>query len=209
MSTEKPVAVVAPALVTPNLEFEYFMDIQGEVPLDVLFYEYGDDKFVHMNYEKKCLAELVFFKADGNGVKHIVDKQRIVDFQKFQGKPMSQVTTLTGENFIDFHHRLTRQYFQRSVPVIDFSSWFSSAADFDEEFSYLRYLSLFLKNAILFGNFTTSKHESSFTEECVLPAFKRLHDVFGIVPLIVPIEPAETDDVGYWCYYSDEVRALI
>lgn len=182
------------------------MDVATALPIPVRYMEFSKDKFVHLNYSKRNLGELVFFTAE-HGVRQITEKRKIVDFQKAQGVPMNEISTLSGENFVEFHHRILLSAFQESTPVVeDFSDWFKKAATFDTSLPYKRYLGLFLTNSILFANFSTEKREVSFTEQRVLPAFRALRARFGVNPLIVPVQPTESDDEDFWCYYPDDVR---
>jgi hypothetical protein len=206
-SFTSPCAVYAPALVTPNLELTCMMDIASELPIPVRYYEFAQDKFVHLNYAKRSLGDLTFFNAESSE-RLITGRKVVVDFQSAQGQPMNKITTLDGENFVDFHHRILRETLKEDTPAIeDFSDWFKSASTFDPALPYTRYLGLFLTGGILFANFTTEKREVTFTEQRVLPAFRALREQFGISPLIVPVQPTESDDEVFWCYYPDTVRA--
>lgn len=204
-----PSAVMSPALVSPNLEMRYFLDIQQYTSLPTVLLEFSKDKFAHINNEKRALAELIFYTEDSLRRKQVVGSERVVDFQKYQGKPMNEVVTSGGEMLTDFHHRIFREYFKCDIPIYDFSSWFSGSYSFSGDFPYLRFLGLFIVDAILFGNFTTSSYETAFTEQKVLPAFRKIKECFGVAPLIVPIAPAEVDDEKFWCYYPEEIRKLI
>jgi len=96
-----------------------------------------------------------------------------------------------------------------SKEIKDFSKWFQNSRTFSVDLPYLRYLGLFIRDGILFNNFVTEKHQSFFTKTRVLPAFRKLREVFGVSPLIVPIEPIETDSEPFWCYYPEEVRRFL
>lgn len=206
VSLQEPSGVYAPALVTPNLELRYMMDVATALPFPVRYFEFSRDKFVHLNFAKRNLGELVFFNTE-EGERKITGKKKVVDFQTAQGVPMSDIVTLGGENFVAFHHRILKDSLKDSAPVIeDFSDWFKNAASFDPMLPYTRYLGLFLTDCILFANFTTEKREISFTEQRVLPAFRALRNRFGVNPLIVPVQPTESDDEDFWCYYPDDVR---
>lgn len=210
----EPKAVMAPSLVSPNLELNYFLDIRKDLPIKSVFYEFRSDKFVHLNFEKRCLGEMTFFRLNASGKKESTGSVRVIDFQKDQGKPMNEIRTLKGEPFVDFHHRLVSEYRpSEDVHIYDFSKWFRGSHSFAPEFPYLRYLGLFITDGILFCNFiadsVVEKSQSSFTDTRVLPAFRKLKEIFGVSPLIVPIEPIETDVEHFWCYYPDEVRRFI
>lgn len=206
----EPRIVMAPPLVSPNLELKYFLDVCKHLPIRSIFYEFRKDKFVHLNFEKHYLGKMVFFKERISGDKEITGSMRIVDFEKDQGKPMEEIKTIKGENFVKFHHRLISEYLpSANIEIIDFSEWFEKSRLFSPELPYLRYLGLFICDGILFGNFVNEKYQSSFTNTVVIPAFEKLREIFGVSPLIVPIEPVETDSEPFWCYYPEEVRQFI
>jgi hypothetical protein len=205
----KPRALASLALFSPNLEFLYLSDLLRHLPFETLFCEYQKDKFVHMNFAKRCLGELSFYRELAGGKKETIDRLRVLDFNTAQGKPMRDLVTTGGEDFISFHHRLLESYAGRKFEIHDFSDWFRGASSFDPAHPYLRYLGSFLVHGILFGNFSMEKREKEFTETRVLPAIKRLEELFGVAPLIVPIEPSESDDQLCWCYYPEEVKNLV
>jgi len=209
LATE-PRIVMAPPLVSPNLELKYFLDVCKHLPIRSIFYEFRKDKFVHLNFEKHYLGKMVFFREHAPDNKEVTGSMRVVDFEKDQGKPMNEIKTIQGENFADFHHRLVSEYLpDADIEIHDFSEWFKNSRLFLPELPYLRYLGLFIRDGILFSNFVTEKYQSSFTHTLVMPAFEKLKEVLGVAPLIVPIEPVETDSEPFWCYYPEEVRTLI
>lgn len=204
---EAPRIVFSPTLLTPNLETEYFIDMVADLPYQPVIYEYISDKFVHINPQKFNLGQMTFFhKSIAGSKKEIIKSVRVVDFERYQGKPLAEVQTVFGESLIEFHHRLFRAYFSNKwYELHDFSTWFRNSSHFDLQHSYLRFLGLFLTDAILFGHFNTTKSEIQFTHSKVLPAFKKLKEIFGIAPLIVPLQALETENDSFWCYYSDKV----
>lgn len=202
--------VIAPPIVTPNLELEYVLDIARHSSIQPLFFEYGNDKFVHLNFEKRYLGEMVFCKKPFLRKRVVTGSIRIIDFEKDQGKRFNEIKTLSGENLIDFHHRLVKERFPDfDLQIRDFSDWFERSRLFDPQFPYARYLGLFLHDGILLTNFVTEKYQSDFTRSLVVPAFKQLREQFGISPLIVPIEPIETDHDHFWCYYEEDIKELV
>ncbi len=205
-----PRAVVARAIFTPMLEFLYFMDMQKHLPLKPILYEFTKDKFVGLNAVKAGLGNMTFYTQDSQGNKTITSTEAVVDFATNEGKSMREIKTIKGEPLIEFHHRLLHGYFENfDLEIAHFSDWFKNSYSFNEQLPYQRYLGLFLHQGILFENFTSQKNESSFTRTKVIPAFADLVERFGIKPLIVPINPRDTDDQPFWCYYPDKVRTLI
>jgi hypothetical protein len=195
-----PHLVYAPSIVSPNLEMLHLLERENTLGMPLHFYEYTHDKFVHLNYVKRCLGHLNFVEDDAP--RTIVKEKRILDFQTAQGKYMDEIRTLSGEGFVEFHHRLLREAVPRPLPpTTDFSAWFSRSKNHSPTLPYARYLGIFIVDGILLANFTTEKHEILFTEQVVLPAFRFLRETFGVKPLIVPVSPIDSDDSAFWNYY--------
>lgn len=205
-----PRAVMARAIFSPVLELLYFLDVQKHLPLKPILYEFTKDKFVGINIDKAALANMTFFADDALGHKTVTGSVRVVDFLANEGKSMREVRTIDGESLVDFHHRLLRGYVKDfDIEIGRFSDWFKGSYAFDPKLRYERYLGLFVRNAILFENFTLQKNEDGFTRSVVMPAFERLISVFGVRPLVVPLRPRDAEDEQFWCCYPDGVRALI
>lgn len=209
---DEPRAIMSPPVLTPNLETISFHDIGGFLPVRPLVCEFTKDKFVHLNVQKRCLGHLTFLgRGPMDQKKSITESMRITDFNESQSLLISQARTYWHESLVDFHHRLAHDYFKEKgeLDSCDFSDWYKASKEFEPEFPYLRFLGLFMTEAILFANFTTSETEKTFTQNVVVPAFRELTKRFGTQPLIVPLEPMETDDTAFWCYYPEEILEMI
>ncbi len=197
-------------IMSPTFEYSYFLDLCRDIRIDPLFLEFSSDKFVARNQEKYSLCRLSFFSTDDVGGKRVESRMRIVDFNKYEGKPLNEVRTIRGEKLVDFHHRLLErsgEYIPGSV--VDFSTWFRKSTTKSKEYYYLYYLALFLAHGILFENFLQNKAEISFTMGKVVPAFHKLVELFGIRPLIVPLAPREAGEAEHWEYYDKRLKPLI
>lgn len=89
---EGPKLVFAPPVVSPNFETLHLMSLLKDAPLPAVFYEFRRDRFVHLNFMKRCLGRLNFV-AKGSGSNEISSTMGIVDFQTAQGRPMNEITT--------------------------------------------------------------------------------------------------------------------
>ncbi len=202
----QPKAVMARALITANLELEHFLNTSKDLSLDPIFYEFRNDKFAHINPEKRALGHMVFYATNAQGERVITGSKRVVNFNTYQGKTLDKVQTLWGEDLVAFHHRLVTSHFpNHKLDIVDFSDWFRKARKFSTAYPYLRYLGLFLVHGILFENFTNRDDEQPFNEQVVIPAVNKLVEIFGVPPIIVPIEPLEIDDQPHWYSYDEKI----
>jgi hypothetical protein len=54
-----------------------------------------------------------------------------------------------------------------------------------------------------------NEKESFFTREIFLPAFIHVYEETGLKPLIVALEPTDTEDDEYWISYLHEEKSFI
>lgn len=194
MGTE-PHLALARAVFTADDELECLLKMAQSVLLSPLCLELTRDRFVSINPDKHSLCKLTF--RIGNQER----KLRIIDFQKYDGKPFSEIQTLSGQSLIEFHHCLIRHAYPGcKFTFADFSDWLLSFGG--EHFNYLPYLALFITQGILLENFLYGDElERKFTEERVIPAFAKITNIFGVKPLIVRAYNADEElDPKHWQY---------
>ena len=194
MGTE-PHLVLARAVFTADDELDRLLKISRSVLLAPLCIEFTKDRCVSRNPDKYSLCKLTF--RVGTQEK----KLRVIDFKEYDGKPFSEIRTLSGQSLIEFHHCLIAHAHPRcKLALTDSSDWLQSFSGFHVD--YLPYLALFITQGILLENFLYQDElERKFTEERVLPAFAKIFEIFGVKPLIVRVySAAEESDPKYWQY---------
>jgi hypothetical protein len=196
-------------LVTPNYEFRRFMNIVHAQHIDPLFFEYHEDKFTSQNPLKHALGKMRFI-TEGKSFNSRIRTKTIIDFNKSEGKRITDVYTIWGQKLIDFHHVLIekdnedchRFYF-------DASQWFQRGGTKASKY-YERYIALCVQHAILFENFILSDDsEFNFIENIFLPAFINISKTLGYKPLIVPLLPMATQSNPYWFSYPIEMLSFL
>jgi len=199
---EQPYGVLWRCLPSPDNGFTFFVQASQWIGLPSFLPEYIEDKFVHLNPEKRCLGRLSLTMPDG--VKVTCD---IVDWQANQGKPMTEVVLKTGEGLASFHHRLFELAGYQTIRR-DLSPWWISL----KPAHYYYYLAHFIAHGVLFEVFDTeNSHEDVFTQEIVLPNLERVEREFGMKPLVVRIYPPDQteDEDFYWNSYPPHVNDYI
>jgi hypothetical protein len=206
---DTPRIVMVRYIMSPTFEHSYFLNMSKGLRFKPLFLEFSDDKFVARNPEKYSLCKMSFYTHKASGEKRFTSSTKVVDFNKDEGKPLSEIITKNGEKLVDLHHRLLKES-GRYVPgsLVDFSSWFRKSTQASKKY-YLYYLALFLVNGILCENFLLNKTESSFTKGKVVPAFDKLTEMFGVRPLIVHLAPRDTGEDPFWGYYDERIKPLL
>ncbi len=197
----RQVAVMSRQIATPNYETIKFLDIlKANNYLQPMFWEYYDDKFTSNNEYKHSLGKMIFYGGQGKNGGPKMDRHTVIDFNGANGKKISQISTLWGENFVDFHHNLLSKIYPNTAKLFDGSSWFQgfggNAANYYESF-----LRLFVQNGILFENFMLDGEEHEFTKTIFLPAFIKVFKDTGYKPLIVAIFPTKTENDPMWIHY--------
>ncbi len=198
--------VLSKPLITPNKELKYFLDIAKEFNFKTLFLEYLKGKFVGVNEEKRHLGKMYFYH--GRGKKHgsKLNHVNIIDFTKQEGKRVEDVMTVNGKSVKDFHRQILKNKFpDNNFDIIDISPWFDNTKHLDEY--YVFYLSLFIKDFVLFENFIfDDREESKFTKEKFMPSFEKVTKMFGYKPLIIPLLPHENEKSRTWFYYDGDIE---
>lgn len=197
--------------LTPNYEIRRFFSIVDAIDsLEPVFLEYSDDKFVTENERKYALGKLRFYNGTGNRGGTKIDSANIIEFNKFNGKKISEVKTFWGQSLLDFHHDFFETSFRplKKASNYDVSNWLKTHGETPKEY-YKAILALALVNGIMFENYMLDIKEMSFTKEVFLPAFIYLSKKFGCKPLIVALEPTDIEGDLFWMCYPGSDKKLI
>lgn len=202
-------AVLFRQLVTSNYEVRRFVSIVDSLHLRPLFWEYYADKFTSNNEWKHSLGKLFFYEGRGKQGGMKLKSKNVVDFNKVNGKPFSDVQTLWGQPLIEFHHELYQSRFRNlDGNHFDASDWLSENGKTALSY-YESFLSLFLKHGILFENFMLDAKEFEFTRDVFFPAFCRVYAQTGLKPLVVALEPTDIEGDQFWICHPDDDREFV
>lgn len=200
--------VLSKPVITPDKEFEYFLDICKDIEVVPIGLEYHD-KFVAKNPDKYYLAKL-HFSQNERCDNVAATTMRIVDFNKYEGQNIAKVKTLNGGRLLDFHHSfLLHQFPEMNGNVVDITEWFGEAR-VRSPFYYLYFLSLFVCHGVLFENYILEdKEEMEFFMKKIYPSFKEVTRIFGVKPLIFPLLPIENVKSSHWATYPCDTRKWV
>ncbi|HEU0080456.1 MAG TPA: hypothetical protein VFQ72_00310 [Candidatus Paceibacterota bacterium] len=198
---DKSCAVMFRQIATPNYEVRRFISV-ADVLSDAfkpLFFEYLEDKFTDNNEWKYNLCKMSFYAGTGKKGGQKIDRVNIVDFNRFKGKRLSEITTVWGQKLGDFHREFLTQTYSHidNTSFYDASGWFSKCGGNAKDY-YVHFLRLFLQHGILFENFMLDVKEKEFTRDVFLPAFIKVMKESGYRPLIVALEPTEIEGDSFW-----------
>lgn len=205
---KEPRAFLTRQIASPNREFFHFMEMSHLIGLKPLGWEFKDDLFVTTNREKAGLGKIGFFKKFNKKLDPIIFYKKIIDLTgKEENKKFKEIKTIWGEGFIHFHHKMLKLLFPK-FQLYDASDWYKSKGKNSKEY-YMYFLALFLRNGVLFENFNLNGHERKLSIKTVLPALKKIKEIFGINPLIVRLIPDEdVDSIEILCYSEILVKLL-
>jgi hypothetical protein len=204
-----PRAFISRPVTTPNFEMHTFLMQAEMIGLDPVSIEYPG-KLVARNADKYHACMMYFRKGNKRLHSHQVDKMKVADISKYEGKNMSTTPTIFDEMLPDFHRKLFLKEFPTLADsIVDYTEWFNKGRKSTEHY-YLYHLALFLCHGILFDNFFfTDEVERDFIIEKILPSFEKITEMFGVRPLIVPILPLDSERSHEWLYYPDRTREHI
>jgi len=197
-------------IATPNNDTKHFLKLTKDFGLTPFFMEYHDDKFSSNNSFKRSLGQLHIQGPLNKKGEYRIEKITIMDFNKHNGKKLSDVITNKSEKLVDFHKKLFEVCGLQGQAgnFCDMSEWVKSHGVKPHEY-YPNFFLLFTCFGILFENYSLGKNENEFTKEVVLPAVDKVIELTGVKPLIVPVEPMDIEDEDYWIYYDERVKSFL
>jgi hypothetical protein len=200
-------------IATPTYETNRFFiaaDALGD-RLQPLVLEYLADKFNNRSDGKYFLGKIPFYRGRNGKGESLIEFNTIIDFNASNNKPINSVNTHWGQSLVDFHHEL----FDQALPDFanarfDLSEWLHAVGPAAHNY-YKSFLTLFLKDALLFENFfiDSSQKEFSFNRDIILPAFKEICEESGVRPLIVALEPTHMECDPFWNAHPESRKELI
>lgn len=203
-------AVLFRNLFTPDYELEVFEQIAKANQLEPVLFEYTHDKFVAVNEDKYALGKLYFYLGTTGSTTSNMYARKVVDFNSAEGKQISELQTISGENFVHFHHRILDMYSPSSSKnIYEISKWLKEHGGNAKEY-YKAFLALFITHGILFDNFRTTGAEGAFSENVFKPAFQIVEDHFGMKPLICSLQaPEDEDNPKWWGYDKSRMEGIL
>lgn len=206
----KKCGVFARQVATPNFDTQRFIKLAQNNQLEIVLFEYPDDKFASKNIFKHSLGQIRINNGLNHKGEYLVEKINIIDLVKYDGKKIKELLTLWGEPLIDFHKKLFKHYeLPEDIIFYDISKWYYKNGGCASKY-YLNYLSLFVSNGILFENFLLLKGcEDDFIKSVLLPTIEKIINLTGVKPLIVPLDPIETESDEYWISHPFKIKHLI
>lgn len=197
---KEPRAYLPRHIASPNFECVRFFELSKKINLKPVIPEFKNDKFIVINPVKYYLANL---RIENKGS---VEVLKIVNEDYFNGKKFCDTETLWGEKLIEFHHKIFKDSFDKENRIIfDISDWFNVNGRKSDKF-YIYFLSLFVRNAVLFENYLDSGEEGEMVKNIVSPAFYEIEKIFGCKPLIVRLLPEESEKELHWYSYQDKIK---
>lgn len=209
LSLTAPKLFICRPLIVPNLEISYFLDLASQSSLDHTFLEYRDT-LVGRNKDKRALGKVICTKGKDKIHRCIYTKTSIINFNTEEGKKIDNINTLWNEPLVEFKRKLLANAFPgEEKNIINLTQWFNERR-YSSKFYYQDYLTLFLRNGIIFENFLLGDPaEREFFFSKVLPSFKKVEDMFGVRPIIVPLLPFELEKSEGWLAYPEQVSQHI
>ncbi len=181
-------------IATPNYEINRFLacaDTFTEFEPQIL--EYTDDQFNDRNQWKYFLGKLRFQKGVGKNGERIFENANIINFNESNNKKISSVFTNWGQSLVDFHHEMFNLRFKNFSHIAhDVSHWLHKYGVTGADY-YKPFLTMFLRDAILFDNIRLDLKERKFTEAVILPLICQIEEESGYKPLIVTLAPTELE----------------
>lgn len=207
---DAPCLVLFRHIATPNYEINRFMACADSITdFKTLILEYGEDKFIDRNQGKYYLGKMRFYRGLNKHGDPVHENIGVIDFNASNTKPINTLKTKWDDDFVEFHHNLFDNHFPEFTHVRhDISSWLHKHGERAGDY-YKSFLSLFVRDGILFENFLLDKRERGFTEKIILPTLLEIERETGYKPLIVTMAPTTMEEDAFWYSYPEKVRERV
>ena len=200
--SREPRAILFRHVLTPNFETRRFISLlDGFGKLKPLFWEYHEDKYTPNNELKRAIGRLFFFHGKGKKGGMKLDSLNVVDFNTANGKKISNLKTIWGQDFNDC-------FLETEVSAFDASDWFKRHGQNSGNY-YKYFMALLIRHGILFENMMLDEKERDFARNVFLPAFIDIYSRFGMKPLIVALAPTDIEGDHFWMCYPGVDRTYI
>ncbi len=189
-------------LITPDNEFNLFIDTSIKIGLKPLCLEYLEDNFVTTNINKIGLAKAKLIDRFNKKTGEIVFKhKKVISLASgnHENRTFNELETVQGEKLVNFHHRILKERFS-NIDTVDISYWIKSFGPKSNDW-YPYYLALFIRNGIVFENYIEDGKEGDFTKKILIPHFLSVTKHFGVKPLIVEGVPKDQVNDTIWRSY--------
>lgn len=197
-------------VATPNFETQRFLSCADVLrDLQPIIFEHTEDRFTDINESKLGLGRMPFYKGFNSVNQKIFEYEYVINMNQSNGKKISSVVTTWNEPLVEFHHRFFNTLFPnyRDVPF-NGSSWLLQAGKGAAQY-YMAYMSLFIKHGVLFENLLTTKHETAFTSEVILPTILNITSITGKKPLIIEMGPIGKENDLLWLSYPYAIKSFV
>ncbi len=202
-----PVLYFARHVATPNRETMAFLGLGQHLDMRCVIGQDSNDIFVAHNTLKRSLGKMPVIKGYSKANEEIIEHVTIIDFNKWQGCRLNEITTFSGQNLIDFHNSLFEKVVKdKKFEIRDDAKWIDRNERGNLLEHYKKHLALFLVHGILFEYFPShDTAEQRMVSEVLAPAYDFVRSRFGVSPLITPPVTPTQELVCNWEAYSENV----
>jgi hypothetical protein len=174
-----------------------------------IFFDHSIDKYASVNEWKYNLGRMCFYQGRDSRGNPCQRTAKIIDFNKFDGKPMPEVKTLWDQPLLGFHRDLfAQEYPHLEHNIFHASDWLSRHGARAKEY-YRSFLLLFIRHGILFENLLLEGKERTFVREVFLPAFVNAWQETGYKPLITALEPTDIEGEDFWLSHPHAHHSIV
>jgi hypothetical protein len=195
---------------TPNYETRRFHQICEGYGIKPFFVQYKEDKFTSNNSLKRSYGKIPCVVGTDKNGQYIINYVNVIDFNQSNGKKISDIKTLQGENLVELHNKLLLDQIPsiHESSLVEASRWFKNNGDCAGKY-YLNLLLNFQTDTFLFDNFSLNGEEEVFTRNVFLPTLIHIRNTYGIKPIIIALEPTEIENNLFWIAQTPEVYSII
>jgi hypothetical protein len=187
-----------------------FFEHNKEINVKPYCFEFTEDVFCSRSFTKHALGYPPFSTGRNKHSVQMVIREKIINFDRAEGRLLSDLKTLWGESLVNFQHWFLLSMFPgMQGRVVDGSNWLMRKGGRPALY-YPSLISLAVAQVVYFDDFLDLDQEADFTKNIVVPSFENVKKCFGLKPLIVKISRVNEfqSDPWWWCY-SKEAKTIL
>jgi hypothetical protein len=201
---QRPLAILARQVATPNYETLWFVRLARRQGWQTLILEHRSDRFTVNNATKCNLGRLRVVAGRSRDGRVITQRHKLLDPTAAEGRRLDELRTQSGEGLVDYHHRKLRQVLGADTPAIaDMSeaveSWNQGPSAY-----YVEFFRRLAGPVALFEDFVVDERTARFFGRVVQPAFEQVLSE-GQRPQIIKLTPGPQMSSSLWSSYPASI----
>ncbi len=194
----------------PDTETLSFVNICKFLNIKPLVTESLNDKFTTRNPDKVRWGRIDVCEKMNKKNEPIIRLTRIINFPTNDNKAIKDVSTIWGENLVDFFHDAFITMGQEKPETLDMSDWFARNGMVAKEY-YKKFYAFFVAHAVLIDYYDEIEEllKNPFFRDNEFANYCAISEKFGVKPMVVQLfTQEEVERCDQW-YFDAKMQEIL